>query len=362
APFRLVADIEAMDRFRVEALVIPSARARQVLSVKTYTPVNPSPTAARSEPLTLVLAHANGFHKELWEPILEGIALSGQESALCQATRAVDDFSCGPQPIITPGHSTAWHIRRIIAYDCWNHGESAILNQGQLDMPVTWHKNAHDILAIVRQLVADTAVIGIGHSLGACSLMLAQLFRPTTFKALLIIEPALVRSDKEPAADVVSGALKRKNHWRDWETAQKYFDSHWLFKQWDPRMRQLHIDHGLYQTSAPSQHLQLKCAPQHESQTFATGYYDAKWIISHFSEMSCPLEMLLGRVSYLYPEPEIMHIVASFSRQLPTRVIEDTGHLVLMESPDTTAVEITRFLHRATAVGQNSSHGLKSHL
>ncbi|KAJ1980228.1 hypothetical protein H4R34_002526 [Dimargaris verticillata] len=351
-----------MDRFRVETLVIPSARAGQVLSVKTYTPIDPPHKAANSEPLTLVLAHANGFHKELWEPVLQGIALSGKDSPLCQATRAVNDFSSGPQPIITPGHSTAWHICRVIAYDCWNHGQSAILNQDQLDIPVTWHKNAHDILAIVRQLVTDTTVIGIGHSLGACSLMLAQLFRPTTFKALLIIEPALVLSDKEPASDVVKGALKRKNHWNDWETAQMYFDNHWLFKQWDPRTRQLHIDHGLYQTNSPSKHLQLKCAPQHESQTFATGYYDAKWIIDHFGEMSCPLEMLLGRASYLYPMPEVIHIVASFSRQLPTRVIEDTGHLVLMESPDTTAVEITRFLHRATALGQNPSLDLKSQL
>lgn len=63
---------------------------------------------------TLVLAHATGFHKELWEPVLEDLY---NQVAVSSGT----DSSASNLKI-----RDAWAI------DCPNHGESAVLNEETL--------------------------------------------------------------------------------------------------------------------------------------------------------------------------------------------------------------------------------------
>jgi len=62
--------------------------------------------------VTLVLAHATSFHKELWEPVLEDLYT---------------------QAVVSPGAcSPVLNIRDAWAIDCPNHGESAVLNEETL--------------------------------------------------------------------------------------------------------------------------------------------------------------------------------------------------------------------------------------
>jgi hypothetical protein len=61
---------------------------------------------------TLVLAHATGFHKELWEPVLEELY---DQMAVSSRT-----------------NSSVPKIRDAWAIDCPNHGESAVLNEETL--------------------------------------------------------------------------------------------------------------------------------------------------------------------------------------------------------------------------------------
>ncbi len=62
--------------------------------------------------LTLVLAHATSFHKELWEPVLEDLYT---------------------QAVVSPGAcSPVLKIRDAWAIDCPNHGESSVLNEKTL--------------------------------------------------------------------------------------------------------------------------------------------------------------------------------------------------------------------------------------
>jgi hypothetical protein len=63
---------------------------------------------------TLIFAHATGFHKELWEPVLEELYDQMADSAAINS----------PMPKIRD----AWAI------DCPNHGESAVLNEEALSI------------------------------------------------------------------------------------------------------------------------------------------------------------------------------------------------------------------------------------
>jgi len=62
--------------------------------------------------VTLVLAHATSFHKELWESVLEHLYTQA----------VVSPRACSP----------VLKIRDAWAIDCPNHGESAVLNEETL--------------------------------------------------------------------------------------------------------------------------------------------------------------------------------------------------------------------------------------
>jgi hypothetical protein len=75
-----------------------------LVSVKRYWV--PEFESKDADAATLVFAHATGFHKELWEPVLEELY------AVSSGTNS--------------------KIRDAWAIDCPNHGESAVLNEETL--------------------------------------------------------------------------------------------------------------------------------------------------------------------------------------------------------------------------------------
>lgn len=135
---------------------------------------------------TLVLAHATGFHKELWEPVLEDLY---DQVAVSSRT-----------------DSSASKIRDAWAIDCPNHGESAVLNEETLstgytpicefyawfylrfysicvskpswtDHTVSWEEYARAIHLVLNGLGKGIGVdfksrnlVGVGHSMGASAL------------------------------------------------------------------------------------------------------------------------------------------------------------------------------------------------
>lgn len=63
----------------------------------------------RGDALTLIFAHANGFHKEHWEPIIHRLF---------------------EQQRVTGGSS--FRIQDMWAFDAPNHGDAAVMNEGVL--------------------------------------------------------------------------------------------------------------------------------------------------------------------------------------------------------------------------------------
>jgi len=83
-----------------------------LVSVKRYWV--PKIESKGADAATLVLAHATGFHKELWEPVLEQLY---DQMAVSSRT-----------------NSSVPKIRDAWAIDCPNHGESAVLNEKTLSV------------------------------------------------------------------------------------------------------------------------------------------------------------------------------------------------------------------------------------
>lgn len=141
---------------------------------------------------TVHLYHANGFPAGVYEPFLQ--TLSAHFNVYAMNGRAV---GAQEQP---------------------NHRD--------------WQIYADDLIAFL-DAQKTGPVIGIGHSMGASSTVLAALKRPDLFKALVLIEPAMVDWPLRllmkllpkhfiNKSKLVKGTLHKPEHWPDETSYLKY--------------------------------------------------------------------------------------------------------------------------------------------
>ena len=122
---------------------------------------------------------------------------------------------------------------RCVAINLPGHG-SACSEAPALPLS-SWTPFSDAVLAAARS--ADGPRVGVGHSLGATALVLAELANPGTFEALLLFEPIIFppwvpsgRHEKNPLA---AGAARRKASFEDAEAARAYLLSKPMFAAFD---------------------------------------------------------------------------------------------------------------------------------
>jgi pimeloyl-ACP methyl ester carboxylesterase len=110
------------------------------ICAKQYIPLdNPKP---KPGDVTIIAAHANGFPKELFEPLWEDLT--------SRAARR------------------GWKIRSIWATDVAHQGRSSVINERVLGNEPAWHDHARDLLHFinVKRDEMPRPIVGIGHSMG----------------------------------------------------------------------------------------------------------------------------------------------------------------------------------------------------
>ena len=147
--------------------------------------------AAPSDAPILLLCHATGFCKEVWEPVVEELAhllaegKGGGDAPMAAASRALDGAE-------------------IVALDFSGHGdtpaaraESVALDWGQFtaaDVFEALHEAGVEAGGAGAGAGASRPVLGVGHSMGGAAVALAELARPGTFSGALLLEPILFPS------------------------------------------------------------------------------------------------------------------------------------------------------------------------
>lgn len=146
-----------MSTFRVVEHRIPAQHVREYrqatahsqedvlyLSVKQYIPVdNPNPQPGD---VTIIGAHANGFPKELYEPLWDDL--------------------------VEQSRKQRWRIRSIWMADVAHQGQSGIINEQLLGNDPSWHDHARDLLHLINMKRDEMPrpIVGIGHSMGGAQL------------------------------------------------------------------------------------------------------------------------------------------------------------------------------------------------
>ncbi|KAK5115975.1 hypothetical protein LTR62_000431 [Meristemomyces frigidus] len=218
--------------FHVKEHTVPTAHIREYaratlddqedvlyLAVKQYTPKTTYPTTTK---VTIVGAHANGFPKELYEPLWD---------ELYDRLRAKNI-----------GITSIW-----IA-DVAHQGTSGVFNERQLGNDPSWLDHPRDMFLMVNHFRKEMKrpLIGIGHSMGGNNLVNLSLMHPRLFTTLILIDPVIQRQVSRIGNYAPARAsVKRRDQWPSRKAAEAAFKRSKFYQTWDPRVLDLWVQYGL---------------------------------------------------------------------------------------------------------------------
>ncbi|KAG8915901.1 hypothetical protein FRC00_007804 [Tulasnella sp. 408] len=247
--------------------------------------VRASHTPLKGKGLTVVLAHANGFPRRIWEPFLMTLLKSFEKEK----------------------KEEGLYIEEVWSFEAVNHGDSALLNDGKLGdtctfsvvktiplahgspSKVSWADNARDILNFLLHFLPSNPqeaglpdeldaisldeasrrsrfgfrkrkLVGIGHSLGGCSMARAAIDFPSLFSSLVLVDPVIMPAlDKDPSGGIEklqAGAVARRSRWSSREEALESFRKTPFFQAWSPAALETYVTEGI--VSDPAGGVKLK--------------------------------------------------------------------------------------------------------
>lgn len=263
-----------------------------------------------------VLAHATGFHGEVWAPVVAG--LRGRLRCV-----AVDHRGHG-----SSGRPPGWDHR--------------------------WEGFASDLLAAVDAL-ALARPVGIGHSSGATALLLAEQARPGTFRSLYCFEPVVVPGPAplgpDPGNWLAERARRRRQRFASTEEAIAHFRARPPYARWCPDALAAYVAGGL--GPAPGGGVRLRCRPDDEA-----GIYEMATAHGGFQGLDairCPVTVAWGEASEAFSSATASAMCAK-STMVETEILADLGHLGPLEDPGAVASSILRH-SRPPTVTINRSTG-----
>ena len=251
----------------------------------------------------LLLAHATGFCGGVWAPIAEQLTASF----------------------------------RVVTFDERGHGASGPAPNDEYD----WQGFATDALAVVDELGLQHP-FGAGHSCGGALLVLAEIRRPGTFRALWAYEPIIFPID-EPA-DVQptpngnrlsDGARRRRAVFASRDEARANYASKPPLMWLDPRCLDGYVACGL--VDEPDGSVRLACDPESEARTYEMGGRHGAY--SHLAEVACPVSLACGENTDA-TGPAVLPLLAARLQHATVDVWSDHGHFGCLADPARTVAAI----------------------
>ncbi|MEM9500592.1 MAG: alpha/beta hydrolase [Pseudomonadota bacterium] len=196
------------------------------------------PGASDNHEPPLVFAHATGFHARVWDAII-----------------------------------AHFPDRRVLSLDLRGHGRS---DGGPIEH---WNELVGDVCAFVDELGIRGAV-GIGHSMGAHTLLQAAQDRPGAFGQLVLFDPVILAPEFytpcEPlfTADNPHPASRRKRDFASPEAMIERFRDRDPYDIFDPRVFEDYCRFGLTKRESDAGY-ELACAPEVEASVYASSRSNA---------------------------------------------------------------------------------------
>jgi len=251
----------------------------------------------------ILLAHATGFCKELWRPVVSSLRDQG---------------------VAAPA----------LAWDARGHGRGP-----PLELPASWWTLGRDLVELVGDLDRagrlPESVVGVGHSMGGTVLVLAELLRPGTFTGLVLIEPVLIPPPlvRNPELSLAQGAARRRPVFGSWEELIETYLAKPLFQRWHPEAFRAYVDHGFQDVP---EGVALRCRREVEADVFAAGSECGAF--ARLDELDTPMRVVIADRSG--PLGPALALLPGALPDATTTYMAGQNHLVPMERPDLVASEI----------------------
>lgn len=253
----------------------------------------------------VLLSHATGFHAHCWEPMAEQLAKN----------------------------------HHVWAFDHRGYGDAQGVDPDSLE----WHQYGHDALVAaqyVSQQHNGQAIVGVGHSMGGASLLMAAHSQPDLFRALFVFEPIVFpppdpTAPERPPNPLAGGARKRKAVFDSFDAALANFTAKPPMATFHPQAREAYVRHGFAQQ--PDGTVVLKCNPEHEARTYETGGTHGTW--DALGDITVPTWVLAGAPAPFQPSA----IAASVAERVPGSTyvqFDHMGHFGPLEHPNTIAAMV----------------------
>lgn len=279
-------------------------------------------TKAQDSSINIVMAHANGFPKELYEPFIEALF---RELPIIQA---------------------------VFIHDVIGQGASGVLNAPLLGDEYCWSDSSLDLLFMIHHLrrtnlMDDSPLVGLGHSMGGCQLAYASLLHHRLFCGLILIEPIIFDHSLllGMSNDVTSASMRRRDKWPSKSEARTRFLKSPFYQSWDPVVFEKWMEFGIRPTGHGEEVTLTTTVAQEvysfthylpQADTVDTDPDASTYVARHLSYLAQPIHFMFGADSATLPPPYREMLVSTAAGSTRTDV-QDSGHLFPMEKPEYTA-------------------------
>ena len=246
----------------------------------------------------VLLSHATGFHAHCWEPVAH--SLNSQH--------------------------------HVVGLDHRGYGDAETVDPATM----TWDQYGLDALAAARHLYAqhNEPIVGIGHSMGGASLLMAAHGEPHLFKALFVFEPIVFPppdpdASERPESPRPAGARKRRSRFPTFEAAIENFGAKPPMAAFNAVAREAYVRHGFKPTTDGD--IELKCLPEHEARTYETGGSSGAW--NSLPAITTPVWVLSGAIAPFQPSTFAITVAERIPASTYVRW-DEVGHFGPLEKPE----------------------------
>lgn len=263
----------------------------------------------------LVFAHANGYPPAAYRALLSQLA-------------------------------ARFHVTALLFRPLWPEGQSAV----QPDDLRDWNPFAQDVIQFLDER-GERGVIGVGHSLGAVSTLAAALRRPELFRAVVLLDPVVLRRRllwlwntarrlglAHRLHPLIPSTLRRRRVFASAEEMVERYRRAPVFARLSDAALRDYVN-ALVRPRADGQ-VELAYTPEWEVAIYANGPLNL-W--KPMEQLRVPLLVIRGaETDTFFPKA-----ARNIQRRVPHAVVHtvpEAGHLVPMEKPDEVARLIVEFL------------------
>ena len=202
--------------------------------------------------------------------------------------------------------------------------------------------------------IGDTQLIGVGHSVGAMTSLMAAIERPNLFKALVLIEPVLFPPWQGSLMRVLAPCnlirkihplirttLKRKVNFPSKELMFMNYREKPIFHRLSDDMLRDYVS-GLANEN-PDGTVQMKYSPEWEARIYETGGLADEYVWRNLPHVTCPVLVLRGEDSDTL-KPRVLQRMVNDLPNGQSHTEPETGHLLPLEIPDRAASLVADYL------------------